>query len=204
MALPTVWLCADCHGKTHGRMFPNNHRELTIAGLNAAKAKGKKLGNPHRDGGVVVRAMRHAAYEAAEAAMAAKIAAEKAAIWAAGISNLADEVEKRVAEAVAKLGYDLPYRQALARHASDIKESRAVAKAISINVEIERAKADGHKTLTQVAAELMRRGVKTSTGKSKWTAQQVKRTIWMAAGKPRVVPVQRSYLPKSIKIDRTN
>lgn len=38
-----VSLCADCHGAIHG-LSMTNHRELTKAGLAAAKARGVKLG----------------------------------------------------------------------------------------------------------------------------------------------------------------
>jgi len=40
----TIPLCMECHGKVHERSF-TNHRELTIKGLAAAKARGVKLGN---------------------------------------------------------------------------------------------------------------------------------------------------------------
>ena len=38
-----VWLCEPCHGKVHNRRFLN-HGTLTKAGLQAAKARGVKLG----------------------------------------------------------------------------------------------------------------------------------------------------------------
>jgi hypothetical protein len=43
---PTVWLCHTCHGQVRVGRFAHNHRELTIAGLQRAKANGVKLGNP--------------------------------------------------------------------------------------------------------------------------------------------------------------
>jgi hypothetical protein len=39
-------LCYQCHGIVHG-MFRRNIRELTISGLEKAKARGVKLGNPN-------------------------------------------------------------------------------------------------------------------------------------------------------------
>lgn len=42
--LPTVMLCISCHSLVHDREFSVNHRELTIAGLERAKARGVKLG----------------------------------------------------------------------------------------------------------------------------------------------------------------
>jgi hypothetical protein len=61
--LPTVMLCIPCHEAVHGRRFPVNHRELTIAGLRAAKARGVKLGNPNPIAGT-----RAAAAKAGQAA----------------------------------------------------------------------------------------------------------------------------------------
>lgn len=45
--LPTVMLCTRCHGLVHGVHFSMDHRELTLAGLAIAKAKGIKLGSPN-------------------------------------------------------------------------------------------------------------------------------------------------------------
>jgi hypothetical protein len=42
----TVWLCTTCHGRTHGMSRRMDIKQLTIAGLQAAKARGVKLGNP--------------------------------------------------------------------------------------------------------------------------------------------------------------
>lgn len=46
-SLPSVMLCIPCHGLVHGRVFPADHRHLTIAGLQRAKARGVKLGGPN-------------------------------------------------------------------------------------------------------------------------------------------------------------
>jgi len=43
----TVTLCYECHMKAHGRDGKSaNHRRLTVEGLERAKARGVKLGNP--------------------------------------------------------------------------------------------------------------------------------------------------------------
>jgi len=44
--LPSVMLCAPCHGRIHGLRFTSNQSELTKAGMERARANGKKLGNP--------------------------------------------------------------------------------------------------------------------------------------------------------------
>ena len=41
----TVPLCPACHGKVHGMDF-TNHAALTKKGIDAARARGVKLGNP--------------------------------------------------------------------------------------------------------------------------------------------------------------
>ena len=43
----TVWLCQRCHDRTHQRAHcPLSQRELTMAGLARAQARGVRLGRP--------------------------------------------------------------------------------------------------------------------------------------------------------------
>ena len=82
---PTVMLCLDHHSQVHGRTFPADHRALTIAGLERARARGVKLGSVQaRKGfdaelsqrGRAVQSMRAAAFFAG---LAPHLAAAEAA-----------------------------------------------------------------------------------------------------------------------------
>lgn len=44
--LPTVKLCPPCHGLVHGMAFPMNHVAAIHAGLERARARGRRLGRP--------------------------------------------------------------------------------------------------------------------------------------------------------------
>lgn len=59
----TIWLCGHCHGRAHGMRQRLNIRELSMAGLAAAKARGVKLGNPNlKPGDPLTAANARAAY----------------------------------------------------------------------------------------------------------------------------------------------
>jgi hypothetical protein len=44
----TVSLCAECHGKIHGRTFTMHHGALIQQGMARAKARGVRFGHAHR------------------------------------------------------------------------------------------------------------------------------------------------------------
>ena len=66
-----VWLCEPCHGKVHDRHFLN-HGALTKAGLQAAKARGIKLGGPRLRSGNAESATKARAANSAKANSFAK------------------------------------------------------------------------------------------------------------------------------------
>lgn len=66
-----VWLCEPCHGKVHDRRFLN-HSALTKAGLQAAKARGVKLGGSRLPPGDAESAAKARAAHSAKALLFAK------------------------------------------------------------------------------------------------------------------------------------
>src|SRR5262245_38931772 len=82
----TVWLCLSCHNRLHHRQHFVRHRELTIAGLAAAKAQGAQLGN--RTNLSAAQAKGRAVNAAAAAAFASNVLPIIRQIQTSGVTSL--------------------------------------------------------------------------------------------------------------------
>jgi hypothetical protein len=92
---PTVYLCDRCHAATHSRTWSNpHHAALTRAGIDAARARGTRLGNPGLD---KVRGKAHAGNRAAADRFAANVLPIIAPMRAEGASlrKIAEALNER-------------------------------------------------------------------------------------------------------------
>ena len=83
----TVMLCLVHHGEVHGRAFHPDHRALTLAGMQRAKARGVKLGNPNLPSGNATAAGVEARVRMS-IAFAASVLPHIQAAQASGITSL--------------------------------------------------------------------------------------------------------------------
>ena len=190
---PMIWVCRECHGRIHGLEWNSEHSALTRAGLAKARAQGRRGGNPKlldgdRD---FIDALAAARKEKTRQRILAGmndwlpvvLGLRPRRNWldvAAAVSQKTGVkwTSERLRRTVIRLMSDgLIDEKVMRRAPRNIVDDRVNNHLIPLIQSI----APG-KNLIQIAAELQRRGERTTTGGSRWHASSVGKLLRSGEG----------------------